>query len=173
MLPPCRLCVNAGSPPQVRGKHFCPQRNPLSPRITPAGAGKTKSFLRLYMLWQDHPRRCGENLPPKNEHERTPGSPPQVRGKHGKTFMIAVVFRITPAGAGKTALTDKLQSTGEDHPRRCGENSMSLSSRTTKVGSPPQVRGKHRCRRMNRQAIGITPAGAGKTNGMETIISHK
>ena len=61
MLPPCRLCVNTGSPPQVRGKlnglHLAQSR----PRITPAGAGKTSvAVIQICIVW-DHPRRCGEN----------------------------------------------------------------------------------------------------------------
>ena len=52
-------------------------------------------------------------------------------------------FRITPAGAGKTATQPPFQSRYRDHPRRCGENLMRAKKR---LRSPR-----------------ITPAGAGKT----------
>ena len=51
----------------------------------------------------------------------------------------------------------------EDHPRRCGENLMSLLSLLEILGSPPQVRGKPREAGGMKQSCRITPAGAGKT----------
>ena len=70
-----------GSPPQVRGKpHF--QLSLLPPlRITPAGAGKTKSAVKMLAALKDHPRRCGENTAGGIVLDETEGSPPQVRGK--------------------------------------------------------------------------------------------
>ena len=50
------------------------------------------------------------------------GSPPQVRGKRRPFANFTHVFRITPAGAGKTNVVYNLAVIGEDHPRRCGEN---------------------------------------------------
>ena len=96
----------AGSPPQVRGKHY-PSKNRFPYyRITPAGAGKTYYRRMVQLRLQDHPRRCGENDSLKTQssdvstlsatdHPRrcgendvrlrkfdpVPGSPPQVRGK--------------------------------------------------------------------------------------------
>ena len=53
---------------------------------------------------------------------KTPGSPPQVRGKPLKKAIEGGENRITPAGAGKTARKALETSYKEDHPRRCGEN---------------------------------------------------
>ena len=52
---------NLGSPPQVRGKPTIFYSAFLPPRITPAGAGKTKDIQPLDKRFWDHPRRCGEN----------------------------------------------------------------------------------------------------------------
>ena len=41
MIPPCRLCVNTGSPPQVRGKRDTDGQTADVTGITPADAGKT------------------------------------------------------------------------------------------------------------------------------------
>ena len=70
-----------GSPPQVRGKPY-PNRIP-SPRIgiTPAGAGKTHVPSIFREIFQDHPRRCGENVNSPVQRLFATGSPPQVRGK--------------------------------------------------------------------------------------------
>ena len=72
--------------------------------ITPAGAGKTRYLCRLHAAAADHPRRCGENCSMSIAKLYNKGSPPQVRGKQNKHFKRARDSRITPAGAGKTAL---------------------------------------------------------------------
>ena len=131
-----------GSPPQVRGKHFGREAGATGVRITPAGAGKTKSFLRLYMLWQDHPRRCGENPKVGVATTTTTGSPPQVRGKLAIIKSSISPIRITPAGAGKTSVFRTRMGRQSDHPRRCGENRNGEGAVVRYTGSPPQVRGK-------------------------------
>ena len=72
-------------------------------------------------------------------------------------------WRITPAGAGKTVVFDGDASYRQDHPRRCGENEWADLNNKVGIGSPPQVRGKRVDTQDSAQAIGITPAGAGKT----------
>ena len=121
-LPSALLIYQPGSPPQVRGK--------LSPtvgllfviRITPAGAGKTVTLMRLYRQRMDHPRRCGENDTGRNRRGKSTGSPPQVRGKQGGNFALPGMNGITPAGAGKTLSAEVPLLLRRDHPRRCGEN---------------------------------------------------
>ena len=132
-----------GSPPQVRGKlhhaaGFC-----VIIRITPAGAGKTWSRSGHGGVWQDHPRRCGENGDGRSAVSGGDGSPPQVRGKHVSSRSISYDVRITPAGAGKTVQCNSVITDGQDHPRRCGENCCHFAL------SPFPSR--------------ITPAGVGKT----------
>ena len=71
--------------------------------------------------------------------------------------------RITPAGAGKTTLTPAHNIPNKDHPRRCGENMKEKRLRYGPPGSPPQVRGKRQCMKLETLKTRITPAGAGKT----------
>ena len=75
--------------------------------------------------------------------------------------------RITPAGAGKTRRTGFRHEYTADHPRRCGENCMTLNPQTMTKGSPPQVRGKPFPADGSSTVRRITPAGAGKT-----FLSH-
>ena len=152
-----------GSPPQVRGKHLeMAQGNALT-GITPAGAGKTVLRLPLQYPQRDHPRRCGENSTYTDSKAKQAGSPPQVRGKlFGFSFPFDA-FRITPAGAGKTATANRTAQCAEDHPRRCGENFLGFPSLLMLLGSPPQVRGKRAIVPVPRLMGRITPAGAGKT----------
>ena len=98
---------------------------------------------------------------PRSEHEK--GSPPQVRGKLAFARTQASQDGITPAGAGKTARHETCQKSEKDHPRRCGENLNLRPKSSRNVGSPPQVRGKLELDATALRALGITPAGAGKT----------
>ena len=127
----------------MRGKRRRGKGGRGIPRITPAGAGKTRRSAAFFRSVRDHPRRCGENAA---------GCPWRV-SRAG----------ITPAGAGKTDLLRQDDELREDHPRRCGENSDITSQRSYKSGSPPQVRGKQKMSRTRNYATRITPAGAGKT----------
>ena len=136
------LPVSRGSPPQVRGKQKVDRIGKGGIRITPAGAGKTDKYRSANVNIRDHPRRCGENLLKKPVPLTTAGSPPQVRGKPSFTVANSYSFRITPAGAGKTALVIKSGMLMRDHPRRCGENSTVGDGMGSIIGSPPQVRGK-------------------------------
>ena len=70
------------------------------------------------------------------------GSPPQVRGKLCSGKRKNPLAGITPAGAGKTGRRLRCLGFGQDHPRRCGENTQLSQSDIVHLGSPPQVRGK-------------------------------
>ena len=94
-----------GSPPQVRGKPSGKSISAHARRITPAGAGKTQWSRRGASMRKDHPRRCGENRLQPWRCGRQSGSPPQVRGKPVTRLINVDTGRITPAGAGKTALS--------------------------------------------------------------------
>ena len=91
-----------GSPPQVRGKRGAALPIGGGMRITPAGAGKTRSPYNAARNTEDHPRRCGENQSSPNPAHNNIGSPPQVRGKPDPPAIAIPPARITPAGAGKT-----------------------------------------------------------------------
>ena len=160
-----------GSPPQVRGKLITIKRLLEKARITPAGAGKTHGTVTAAKKPQDHPRRCGENRLAGNALPQARGSPPQVRGKPPATPKSCTVFRITPAGAGKTSCCCIASRITRDHPRRCGENRCRCLRLQLINGSPPQVRGKRGYSRGNAAILGITPAGAGKTSEF-IIVSH-
>ena len=91
------------------------------------------------------------------------GSPPQVRGKRRDNHHKAQGVRITPAGAGKTAVVKQAAAIAWDHPRRCGENYITYDPDLLAQGSPPQVRGKLSFLSSCYSSSRITPAGAGKT----------
>ncbi len=74
-----------------------------------------------------------------------------------------VVFRITPARAGKTDLDIYAGERDKDHPRACGENMRAGLHLIGGMGSPPRVRGKQILIYIMCADVRITPARAGKT----------
>ena len=162
-----------GSPPRVRGKRApAPTVLPQN-RITPACAGKTVYEYWLGNLPQDHPRVCGENMPPSVYYDAHEGSPPRVRGKRKVGVPHICRPRITPACAGKTDRHYHLRGLRQDHPRVCGENSPKTAPECEAPGSPPRVRGKRLKLRMCGSRRRITPACAGKTQGRNTNYQIK
>ena len=70
-----------GSPPRMRGKEELARAVDSITGITPACAGKSKTFLGPADSCEDHPRMCGEKLAVENKVNEPQGSPPHVRGK--------------------------------------------------------------------------------------------
>ena len=86
----------------MRGKVRDSERIGLRIGITPAGAGKSQKRVSALQPLQDHPRRCGEKPDYIGYLPDGRGSPPQVRGKVVKLKNLIGIYRITPAGAGKS-----------------------------------------------------------------------
>ena len=80
-------------------------------------------------------------------------------------------MRITPAGAGKTRQSSASAYSDTDHPRGCGENRYAGRQGAGQLGSPPRVRGKPKAAPLAKAAPRITPAGAGKTVFVSTIVT--
>ena len=91
------------------------------------------------------------------------GSPPRVRGKPSNSHQVFREIRITPACAGKTAISAGVHNWDTDHPRVCGENLNILRVAVYQNGSPPRVRGKPNFGYGDYHLVRITPACAGKT----------
>ena len=91
-----------GSPPRVREKPDREGERIAYSRITPACARKIESSLLQSKFDWDHPRVCGKNDVERDGLQDTPGSPPRVREKQGRTLLDELTARITPASAGKT-----------------------------------------------------------------------
>ena len=130
------LCLmkskRSGSPPRVRGTadlfpHAC-----TGFRITPACAGNSNSFCHFPLNGKDHPRVCGEQCISLCLPIAPWGSPPRVRGTVFDVNAEELQVRITPACAGNSFPFTYFPYTSKDHPRVCGEQSISpqLSHRT-------------------------------------------
>ena len=157
-----RYGSDGGSPPRVRGKAVVTRLRSRTVGITPACAGKRGANLYSGSCAEDHPRVCGEKCNANFRSMMDYGSPPRVRGKAMVPAEILLLIRITPACAGKSALTVQRSLSSRDHPRVCGEKSTALREHSLPKGSPPRVRGKAAAGRHAVGAGGITPACAGK-----------
>ena len=70
---------------------------------------------------------------------------------------------ITPAYAGKRLAKKMMLSTMKDHPRVCGEKTVSVPAPVVARGSPPRMRGKAPLQSVDKIEVRITPAYAGKS----------
>ena len=131
--------------------------------ITPAYAGKSSRNETCWHRPWDHPCVCGEKVPITCVPKYALGSPPRVRGKAEPERLRQLSGGITPACAGKSAGGHRTGGMAGDHPRVCGEKSLSTRASIRRLGSPPRVRGKDRSERNQRLCGGITPACAGKS----------
>ena len=154
----------AGSPPRVRGKPFSFVRIARGRGLTPACAGKTSRRYWRARPPAAHPRVCGENGWHRRNIAPNPGSPPRVRGKRRARSVRRARVRLTPACAGKTASTCSPKREITAHPRVCGENVIQVVCFVWAGGSPPRVRGKLQQLLHRINALGLTPACAGKTS---------
>ena len=138
--------------------------------ITPAYAGKRhKHDCPTYPSW-DHPRLCGEKQVLRFHRHSHAGSPPPMRGKDGNRNFRRTNDGITPAYAGKRYLCFGRGSAGWDHPRLCGEKCSRYSMDASYSGSPPPMRGKVKIPVVVGYKNRITPAYAGKSPEIATVM---
>ena len=85
-----------------------------------------------------------------------------MRGKVYGGPQLGAGHRITPAYAGKSLILLGITFSAKDHPRVCGEKSMSAVQTLDRMGSPPRMRGKVNGSPQLVAGDRITPAYAGK-----------
>ena len=119
--------TNVGSPPRVRGTDGYMLHMSRKERITPACAGNRNGKSTIGCGRWDHPRVCGEQAQGGLGVEENGGSPPRVRGTEIPALVHRLVKRITPACAGNRRPLRTLLLPSRDHPRVCGEQTLSPS----------------------------------------------
>ena len=138
--------------------------------ITPAYAGKRFLLSVSFLLLTDPPRLCGEKAKLLICHITQRGSPPPMRGKGFYRGFRSFSDGITPAYAGKRYLCFGRGSAGWDHPRLCGEKCSRYSMDASYSGSPPPMRGKVKIPVVVGYKNRITPAYAGKSPEIATVM---
>ena len=86
-----------------------------------------------------------------------------MRGKVPQFYFSQIVYRITPAYAGKRRRVRGQCRRQQDHPRLCGEKLAGGGQGNFWTGSPPPMRGKDTELVGMLAGGGITPAYAGKS----------
>ena len=86
-----------------------------------------------------------------------------MRERQGHCCRYSSLIRITPACTGKTQQLRQILGRSQDHPRMCGKDLPPGKSLLRIVGSPPHVRERPFGQFPAADAVGITPACAGKT----------
>lgn len=112
-------------------------------RITPACAGSTHPTNFHSFVPEDHPRLRGEYIFEVGLIGREQGSSPLARGIRRSVIYYLCWMRITPACAGSTILSFRVDLRNQ--------------------GSPPLARGVRKANQSNKITKGITPACAGST----------
>ena len=118
-------CRMSGSPPRVRGTGLNRGILQIVNRITPACAGNSRQKTARRRSGWDHPRVCGEQSVQSLSPWASWGSPPRVRGTGGPYQANRPYFGITPACAGNRKANNAEAKLNEDHPRVCGEQTIS------------------------------------------------
>ena len=121
--------------------------------VSPAYAGKRACTPCCTPVCGDHPRMCGEKLPPQ--------------------CCFCPALGITPAYAGKSRGCPAACILRRDHPRVCGEKFKVLGQSASWQGSPPHVRGKATAAPLQPARLGITPACAGKSGFVPSSYSSE
>ena len=86
-----------------------------------------------------------------------------MRGTPLCTPSLNINVGITPAHAGNTHKSSIFSKALQDHPRPCGEHSLSAIKYLILIGSPPPMRGTQSKFLSKLSNAGITPAHAGNT----------
>ena len=156
-------CLPTGSSPQARGTRHTGQRERLTIRFIPAGAGNSIAAPSSAWAPEVHPRRRGELGEDSRQRQIWYGSSPQARGTHRRACSSAYRDRFIPAGAGNSAGFSTTRRVITVHPRRRGELAVVYRHPQNAIGSSPRARGTLGLILLNFVAIRFIPAGAGNT----------
>ena len=130
--------------PRVCGEHVKRvHRHRHAIRIIPAYAGNTTPKPTTKRRRKDHPRVCGEHNCSRKSANCALGSSPRMRGTRCHGVVRSLSPGIIPAYAGNTRGTASKATKSRDHPRVCGEHSLSMTSPLISTGSSPRMRGTH------------------------------
>ena len=152
--------------PRVCGENGVrlPQEGPgggTSPRMR----GKRHPILNLILHFRNIPAYAGKTWWLAGTAAGERGTSPRMRGKRRHREGGIFRFRNIPAYAGKTATRWAPAVMVSEHPRVCGENSVTPSPTPQIAGTSPRMRGKLPGPTRLPQRGRNIPAYAGKTRG--------
>ena len=155
--------------PRACGEHSHSNRIAMAiKRFIPAHAGNTRNRHRRQLVESVHPRACGEHCLCGDNDRSSGGSSPRMRGTPRIADLDRDRRRFIPAHAGNTTIAFTVLSTGEVHPRACGEHRNGYSFTLEQDGSSPRMRGTRGGYSTSDERRRFIPAHAGNTVCAET-----
>ena len=155
-----------GSSPPVRGAlHILLLRLPGTGLI-PAHVGNTTISLPFWRGFQAHPRLCREHAFFATESPAGRGSSPLARGTPEATCGAGASAGLIPACAGSTMRRSVVTRLRGAHPRSRGDHTPASNAGTNELGSSPLARGPQRVEWSPGLRVGLIPARAGTTAGI-------
>ena len=159
------------TPPLTRGRPASVRFLPAIKETPPLTRGRRQRKRNGKRRGRKHPRLRGEDFCPSRGQSWLKETPPLTRGRHGQILSHGLDTRNTPAYAGKTHRCTPCSGPTWKHPRLRGEDLL-LSERVKGRGeTPPLTRGRRWCRITVRRFLRNTPAYAGKTLSIFSLIS--
>ena len=140
--------------------------------IIPAYAGNTMAPATQTLRERDHPRVCGEHWQFGAESDELEGSSPRMRGTRDRHRSADRQHGIIPAYAGNTYGHTAADLRYRDHPRVCGEHTLSSTGLELVAGSSPRMRGTLHATLWYGLFFGIIPAYAGNTIKPEITLEQ-
>ena len=116
--------IRTGSSPRMRGTLSDVGGEVVQLGIIPAHAGNTSPATPMMPSRRDHPRACGEHTYSNLEQSWIEGSSPRMRGTQKSHPFGWLWFGIIPAHAGNTLGLLRWRRARRDHPRACGEHTI-------------------------------------------------
>ena len=114
------------------------------------------------LVWQDHPRGCGEHYMLIKNIRSLMGSSPRMRGALIKFQTALYESRIIPADAGSTPISRSRAWLARDHPRGCGEHEEELNADGNLNGIIPADAGSTRLWMLLSSTTADHPRGCGE-----------
>ncbi len=159
-----------GSAPRTRGTLDYEHYPVGTRRFSPADAGNTIQSDLVHHVAPVQPRGRGEHLGPNGVLIRISGSAPRTRGTRGNRGARAAHRRFSPADAGNTVSAPGWRRSSPVQPRGRGEHERTLTPEQMVAGSAPRTRGTLGGAGGVAIVQRFSPADAGNTSGLNSIM---
>ena len=113
-----------------------------------------------------HPHRRGEHGGGSGSLPCFDGSSPQARGTLHRAYLLELLRRFIPTGAGNISLAQVVYLVRAVHPHRRGEHAAPRGLISISPGSSPQARGTYWLLILVAYVVRFIPTGAGNINNM-------
>ena len=110
-------------------------------RFIPAGAGNTKPNFSINSIAAVYPRWRGEHTRVPDRGQQIAGLSPLARGTPETSWLVVLLWRFIPAGAGNTLVLNRPALETPVYPRWRGEHGNITNKINVNLGLSPLARG--------------------------------